>query len=47
MAITAMSFAAKLEPQNSWIRYGVMKEYKAMGKTKDAFRVGLQQGREA
>lgn len=39
MAITALSFAAKLAPQNSQIRYGMAKEYKAMNKMKDAFRV--------
>lgn len=43
MAITAFSFAAKLAPQNSQIRYGMVKEYKAMNKMKDAFRV--RQGR--
>ena len=47
MAITALSFAAKLAPQNSRIRYGMVREYKAMNKMKEAFRVEQRSGREA
>lgn len=39
MAITAFSFAAKQQPQNYFVRYHIVNEYRRMGKPTDALRV--------
>ena len=47
MAITAFSFAAKGCPQDSRIRYGVVQEYKAMNKLREALRVAVRDASDA
>lgn len=47
MAITAYSFAAKTCPQDSRVRYGMVQEYRAMNKLKDALHVVVREASHA
>ena len=47
MAITAFSFAAKTCPQDSRVRFGMVQEYKAMNKLKEALHVGVREASHA